>query len=95
MKLFVATFREVPFWEQCKIVLKAWFCFRFQRDSRGYHWFLRTPLFMLDSKDNWWDPMYYNRVTGGLIGFWPNLPIRDGAFIYRWQKGWYECPPTA
>jgi hypothetical protein len=92
VNLFIAAFREVPLWDQVKILLRAWFSFHFESDEQGYHWFLRLPLFMVESKKNWHVVPWAmgQRVSGALLGFWPNLPLRDGGFIYRWQKGWFE-----
>ena len=83
--------REQTLWQQLKMLRKAFLFFTFERDSKGFIWILRLPLFMVMSKKNWWSYVQPgHRVSGGLVGFWPNLPLHEGGFIYRWQKGWFE-----
>ena len=77
-------------WDRIKLILRCFFAIQWERNKQGYHWYVRFPLFIVEVKKSWMDPVFQYPVTSRSIGVWPNFPLKDGGFIYRWRKDWHQ-----
>lgn len=71
-----------------RFFLRSYFAFGWQRVPFGWCCFVRTPLFAIGAYRNYPEMWTFEIFSGLRLNWIPNLPIKHGDHLYRYEKEW-------